>query len=408
MDEHISKYQQIVDDLHKLQLDFRINDLDETLEVKYKSFWQEMTDTLEAIVKTELRELGYGKRKKQPISAARDAWVKLGDAQRYNPIQDYFEGLVGEYEPQQTSASGQVWSQPYLIPQLASHFDNPDGYLKIWLFRWMTGAVSKIFDGERNPMLVLVGEQEMGKSWFSRWLCPLSDEYFSEGAIQPDSKDYRLSLTRTFIQEVSELGATTRRQDIESLKDIITRKAIRDRPPFARRPINKPVNCSFIGSVNFDGVGFLNDPTGTTRFLASQIDDVDFSYANMSIDEIWAEAVWFYQNSTKPWELTTEEKKARSEINSQFEIPNAMDYAIEECFVITNKQDDFITTMDIRDRISTYYKFSNEQSFNRDLARVLHKRGLKQTREKYTGGRHRRGWAGIKPYDPDEEVEFPF
>ncbi len=82
-------------------------------------------------------------------------------------------------------------------------------------------------------MLVLAGHQRIGKSTFSRWLCPLDDR-FVRGRISPDNKDHALRLATTFIWEADELGSTTKRADADALKSFLTLNEIYERPPFKK------------------------------------------------------------------------------------------------------------------------------------------------------------------------------
>ena len=54
-------------------------------------------------------------------------------------------------------------------------------------------------------------------------------EYYHEGAINPEDKDCRIRLMSTWIWTVSELGATTRKNDREALKSFLTLETVRDR-----------------------------------------------------------------------------------------------------------------------------------------------------------------------------------
>lgn len=392
-----SRFDRIVNDIKGMKLDLRMNDLTEMLEVKYKDAeWQDLEDTIEAIILMDMEELGYGVRgkKKPAITSVQRAWVKLADKQRYHPIKRYFDSLPG-YEPK--NPAGSVSPQPYMVHTLASYFGNPDGMFGVWLFKWLTGCIAKLYEQERNPMLVLVSEQEKGKSFFAQWLCSMGKEYFLEGPINPESKDARLRLTDRFIHEVGELGATTRRADSESLKEFITKKFNTDRYPYGKRPMTKPCVCNFIGSVNHDGAGFLNDPTGSTRFLACEIEKINWSYTDIDPDILWSEALWFYRNSEKCWQLNSQEKEDRNRINSQFEMVEPLADYVDQFLEITGSRDDFMTTVEIMDYLGKYYRFTNEKVFSRDLARVLHKQGLKPEREPYRKGQpHRRGYYGLK------------
>lgn len=385
-------FETVVNDAHSLGLNFRINDLDDSIEVKYGGEWQRLTDILMAVIKTDLRELGYGRKKKGAVDPAIDALRKLAHQQRYNPIKDYFKSLAGRYKPM---AEG-----PYINRGFCKYFDNPDGMFSQWLFRWMVGTIAKAHLGERNPMLVLVGHQGLGKSWFSRWLCPVNPDYhFIEMPIKPDNKDDLLRLTDVLIWEVAELGATTRRADVESLKAFITQRNVRVRPPHGRHTIEKPVLCSFVGSVNNDGAGFLNDPTGSTRFLACQINGIDYGYGKLDVGLLWAEAYWYFCNVPGSWKLTDEEKAIQKTINEKYEQVSELDEVIDNAFEITGKPEDFMTTLDIKNHLATfgYSVGGSGDAFHKQLTRLLAKRGVEKVRSKYQPGQpHRHGFAGIK------------
>jgi predicted P-loop ATPase len=390
----MSQYQEILTDLGLIKSDFRINDLDESLEVKINGLgWQRINDTLEAIIKTDLREIGYGTRKKPSLSAAKDAYTKFAHVQRYNPIKEYFLSLDGKYEPSSVGA--------YYCHSLTRYFTNPDGQFESWLFKWMVGVIAKVFDGQRNPMLVLVAPQRIGKSFFAGWICPIKDK-FIKSSINPDSKDANLRLADVLIWEAEELGATTRRSDIESLKAFITKPFIYERPPYGKHPIFKPANASFIGTVNYDGAGFLNDPTGSTRFLSCEIEKIDYSYTEMDVNDLWAEAYWYYKNIPSSWELTEQEQTRQAEINEKFETVSALADVLETYFELTGDLEDFMTTQEIRDRAGLHYRVTTEQAFYNELGRVLKKLGC----EKDLATRPR-GWRGIK-VKPGEDLTKTF
>jgi len=386
-------YNEIKNDLDSLGYSFRINDLDESVEVRRNNGWERITDTLEAVLKTDLRCSGYGGRKKPSLGAAKDAWTSWANEQRYNPIQDYFLSLAGRYEPSPP--------EPYINQLFAKFFVNPDGMFGPWLFRFMVGAIAKVFEGQRNPMLVLISDQHLGKSYLARWLCPIDpNRFFVEKGINPDSKDDKLKLADHFLWEVPELGATTRREDIEALKAFITTRDISERPPYGRYPIHKRAACSFIGSVNDDGAGFLNDPTGSTRFLACELTDINQSYTIHKVDDLWAEAYWFYKHSPRAWQLTDSESIRRNQINSSYEIVSALDDVVLDRFTFTGSRDDYMTTEQIKNLISDRYSIRNETGFLRELSRVVKRHGGIKARGKYTPGQeHKRGFMGLKPKD---------
>jgi predicted P-loop ATPase len=409
--EMSKRYNRIVKDLDKAGLDFRINDLDESMEVKMNgSDWQIMDDTTLARAQMSLEELGYGVRgkRKPPLSSAQRAWTTLADSQRYNPIKDYFNSLDSHTKYIVRHYPEAMFPEPYTIKDFAdAYFTNADGYLGKWLFRWMVGCIAKAFEQARNPILVVIGPQRMGKSRLARWLCPVPDR-FREGSIEPDSKDGRLRLIDTFIQEVGELGGTTRRKDVEALKEHITKMFVHDRVPYARMPVLKPALCNFIGSVNYDGAGFLNDPTGSTRFLSCQIDSINFAYSQeVDVHELWAEAWYFYRNVPNAWELTPQEQYKQAQINAQFEMVNPLEDVVEQHCIITGNDDDYVPAIDIKNHLVPHFRAANDTIFYRELAKVLYKSGCVPGREPYIQGKpHRRAWYGLqlRGFEPDKVV----
>lgn len=394
------RFDKVTDDFESVGLNFRMNELGNVVEYQLDDDeWYVLDDFGEARIRTELRELGYGiqGKKKANLGAVRDAWLTLAYENRYNPIEEYFNQLRNDpkyhYSPLQ---EGDTYHAYRIKEFVHSYFDNPDEAFGIWLSRWMVGSIAKALRQERNPLLVIGGAQDKGKSTFVRWLCPL-DDYHREGAIRPDSKDERLRLADTFIQEVPELGNTTHRTHAEAFKDHVTRKFIVERPPYGGRPVKMPAVCSFMATVNPDGAGFLVDTTGNTRFLVCEVNYIDFAYAKTDVNDLWAEAVWLYDNVFRSWELLPSEKVKRDRINKEYQLINPIDELIDEHLVVTNDADDFMTSAQIRDVISLHYRITSEYGFYRDLARILTARGLKKGRKSYSEGQpHRKGWHGIK------------
>ncbi|MFQ5620177.1 MAG: VapE domain-containing protein, partial [Rhodospirillales bacterium] len=278
---------------------FRLNACNDKLEVN----GQPMTDGLAAKIRGQMRDAGY-----EHVNVMQDAYLGHAYDNQYHPIRDYLNGLKYDGGPH--------------IDTLATYFedahqnsrlpDHPCPVFHTWLRRWLIGAVAKVFKAEQNPMLVLDGRQDLGKSYFAHWLCPLPD-YFIESAIDPADKDSRIRLISYWLWEVAELGATTRRADREALKAFISTRRVTVRAPYGRNDITKPSMASLIGTINNES-GFLSDPTGNRRFLTCTLTKINWDYADMDPAGIWAEAVHLYR-AGESWRLTKAERELRDSLN---------------------------------------------------------------------------------------------
>lgn len=126
-----------------------------------------------------------------------DSIMVLASDNRYHPIKLYFNGLQ--------------WNRQNNIKELSSFLKADDPMIcEIFLRKWFIGAVVKVYEnGLRNPVLVLDGGQNIGKSTFARKLCP-DPIYFQEGSIRPDEKDHEIKLTQKLVWEIGELENTTK------------------------------------------------------------------------------------------------------------------------------------------------------------------------------------------------------
>jgi len=313
--------------LQTLGYAFRLNILDDTIEVNETP----LTDITIAQIRTGMRDIGYTKY----LGAMEDAYTTAAAANPYHPIKAYLESLK--------------WDGLPCIDTLASYFTDSQGVFSLWLKKWLVGSVGKVYGQAQNYMLVLEGMQGKGKSYFAKWLCPLP-KYFVESSIRPDDKDYEIRLAKTWIWEVTELGATTRKADREALKAFITKGDITARKSYGKRDINKPALASFIGTVN-DEAGFLNDPTGSRRFLSCTLTRINWDYTEMNINDLWAEAYHLYQTGYD-WRLTPDEAKRQHEINEDYEIEEPLIPAILRNFNLTGKtSEDWLASRDILEKI---------------------------------------------------------
>lgn len=166
--------------------------------------------------------------------------------------------------------------------------------------KWLVAAVACAVNPDKvnHQVLVLVGEQGLGKtSWLNRLLPPSLKGYMYAGHINPNNKDTLTTLTENLYVNLDELAAF-RRNDIDNMKELITKHEIQFRRPYATYSENFIRRASFMGSVNH--FHFLSDETGNRRFLPFTVTAIDYKHA-IDMDEIYAQAYSLYQSDFKYW-----------------------------------------------------------------------------------------------------------
>ncbi len=242
------------------------------------------------------------------------ALLKSDFCPRYNPIQYYFENL-------------KEWNdnEPDYIDKLASHVKCEDQEaFNLHFKKWLVRAVKcSMIDGYFNKQaLILVhAEHNSGKTTFMRFLCPpaLSD-YIAEN-INPEQKDSLIALATNFIINLDELKQLSR-SDINIVKSWISLDKVNVRLPYESRASVVQRVCSFVGSTNMGE--FLQDETGSVRWLCFKIKSINHDYnntitgtKNVNIDDVWSQAYSLFKSGYQA-ELTQEEVKQNEERNAQF------------------------------------------------------------------------------------------
>lgn len=375
-------------ELRRMGYTFQLNELRDRIELEDGT---PLHDGEQATIVAQLFESGVkNKTLIQDVMLA-EAW-----ANRYDPLRDFLYSLQ--------------WDGTDYIEMLGGWFlckNEPvrlaDGTLKsvisVWLRRWLIGAVGKALDGIQNPMLVLAGSQGIGKSEFARWLCsPLSD-YFVSSPIVPDNTDHLRWLAGNFIWEVAELGATTRKADIEGLKAFLTRPECSYRVPYAKNEVHRPARASFVGTINLDNAGFLMDATGNRRFLSAELLSIQWEAYTRNIDpvQLWAQAAYLYSQDHNAWKLTIEEEQARDVINEEYGAEDPILDAIENLFEFVSEKEagdgNFIPTTEIVSLLANSVHETTTRQLQLGLAKALRRLNITKGRKEVVRGP--RGYWGL-------------
>ena len=136
------------------------------------------------------------------------------------------------------------------------------------LKRWMISAIAAIHTDKgfsASGVLVLAGEQYLGKTQFIKSLDPYDCDAIKGGAtLDPMNKDCVRTLSEFWIAELGELDASFRKADIARLKSYLTESSDKIRLPYARKDSVLKRRTVFAATVN--DPQFLIDDTGNRRW----------------------------------------------------------------------------------------------------------------------------------------------
>ena len=170
------------------------------------------------------------------------------------------------------------------------YFEAIDLFLKKMIIKLLSTDI-KWLSYPNDIVLVLQGDQGIGKSLFCKWLAGFGF-YVELGTVHGGdltSKDVLLKIGGKIIAELGELSVMGR-TGIEAVKAFISTAEDEYRPPYARTTKKVPRTISIIGTTNQDE--YLIDATGNRRFFPLVILKIDFALFNKP--ELQKELLGFY------------------------------------------------------------------------------------------------------------------
>jgi predicted P-loop ATPase len=200
----------------------------------------------------------------------------------------------------------------------------------------------------------------------------------------------------TWIWEVSELGGTMAKAEMNALKAILSQQWVKVRKAYGKHEVNKPAMASFIGTINNEA-GFLNDYTGSRRYMVTKLTSIDWSYTKLRVDDIWAQAVDLYKSGYS-WTLDEDERGVANEINEVYTIEDVTQAAVLKYFEIdSNRLDWFLSTLDIAQTLEEkQIRYGTTYSTMMAVGRALSALGLTRARIGPLHGKREQGYRGIR------------
>ncbi len=307
-------------------------------EVEYRSENSDSDDDFQTLKAANIyRELEKKHFKIAPSKL--DILLQSDYVEEFDPFIDFFEKLP-KWNPD---------TDPDYIEKYANYVKAKDQkrfnhHFKKHLVRTIVCALGKNYFN-KHAFIIVGKRQNSGKStWCRKIVPPKLGTYYTENF--GTDKDGLIALSENLIINLDEL-ATLDRQDLKKLKSIISMEKIKVRHPFGKKAIVTPRRASFFGSTN--EYNFLNDETGSVRWLCFEIYSIDWSYTNENIDLIWSQAYYLYKSGKFEYQLTNEEIKENEYFNQQFQKSSPEKDLIQMYFLPGNKveHDAFYTATDV-------------------------------------------------------------
>lgn len=213
--------------------------------------------------------------------------------QRFNPLLDWLDALP-------------VWDG---VPRLNCFIAdcigcaNTEYVQKVGRY-FMIGVIARALKPgcPMQYMPVLDGVQGLGKSTFWR---TLGGEWYEESPFKFGDRDGYMNISGALIYEVAELDGFNK-AETSAVKAFITQQRDRYREPYARRPVDRPRRCVFVGTVNHNE--YLKDSTGNRRFWPLTVEDeVDIELLKAIRLQLFAEALAAFKAGER-WYPTRDEE----------------------------------------------------------------------------------------------------
>jgi predicted P-loop ATPase len=292
------------------------------------------------------------------------ALLKSRWVQDYNPFLAYFESLEGDAESDYILK----FCEYVECGTPDEWFEFLDEFTKT-LIRCVACSLGKAFNKQCFVMVSPV--QNIGKTSFIKFLCPpeFQDYYTEEMSFD---KDGLIALSSNFIINLDELSVIAK-SDLNTLKTYFSKDSIKVRLPYEAKASTAKRLCNFFASTNNED--FLNDPTGSVRWVAFYIKNINFAYSkNIDIDKIWYQAYQLYL-SGKTGKLNQKDIEQNEKRNTKFtKITNEMEFIQKYCTPDPDKVF-FYTVTEIQEKLT---KFNTTKINTPNISKALQALGYKR------------------------------
>jgi predicted P-loop ATPase len=218
-------------------------------------------------------------------------------------------------------------------------------------------------------VIVFSGKQGVGKTTWMENLVPGElKQYLFSGTINPNNKDTLIHLSECMLINLDELE-NLNRSEIGSLKELITKTHIRIRRAYGHNNETLPRCASFAGSVNT--AQFLNDTTGSRRFLSFEVTDIKYDH-KVSLNDVYSQALHLFKSGFRFW-FNRDEIGAINQNNEQYQLRSPEEELLLTWFESCTKEqaNAFLTASQILAKLADKAKINVSDSSVNKLGRAL-------------------------------------
>lgn len=239
------------------------------------------------------------------INVVHNTMISAAHHNPFHPLQSYLGRLSWDGKERLTGAMTAFFG-----------CENND-YARAVSRRFLIGSVARALSPgcKMDTMLILEGRQGLKKSTAVAEL--YHERWFTDELSDIGSKDAAMQMQGVWCIEVAEL-ATMYRAESNRLKEWLTRRVDRFRPPYGRNLYHSPRQCVLVGTVNPEG-GYLKDATGGRRFWPLRCGTIRVENITENRDQVWAEAVKAYNSGERWWFDSDERRVAEAQQEDRYE-----------------------------------------------------------------------------------------
>lgn len=285
----------------------------------------------------------------------------------YNPLKEYFENL-----PQ--------WDGTDHIGLFAERVQTTTPqYWRLCFEKWLCALAASVImpDVQNHTVLILTGDQSIGKTTFARSILPPAlKKYYCEDRISSENKDDMTKMFQCLLINTEEIDGMSGRE-LNQYKALITRAEMTIRLPYDRTMKVRKRLASFMATTNNHDI--LTDTTGGRRFLCFDTRRFD-NESPINHEQLYAQVMHKLLKEKYRFWFTKEEAKMIDKRNERFVQMSAEEELITVNLrkPLTGDKISYLTAGDIADLLHKRNGINITHAGKVTIGRVMKKLGFER------------------------------